>query len=148
MWCLVQCFIFVLRKLFVVISFLMCVMFSRFSATWETAYGVDVSSTKSRVHGFTLDSWMTATSQSDATCRGPVCEGDILTLLESELNARRFRWYVCIRLVCGSSPIWSSIQVHTDGVGGIPNVVVQWMLDSSLWFSVQASIFGRLIWHA
>ena len=68
--------------------------------------------------------------------KGPVCEGDILTLLESGLDARRLKWYACISLMDGSPSIWSSMQFHIDGVGD-PQCGSPMDVRSSFWSSVQ-----------
>ena len=44
---------------------------------------------------------------------GPVCKGDVLTLLEPKWDARRLRWCVCFSSTGAQSSVW----VHTIGVG-------------------------------
>ena len=78
---------------------------------------VGVSSTENGVHWFMLNPWMIVTAPPCAVQMGPVCEGDILTLLESGWDARRSRWYAHIGLTAGGSSVQSSIQFHIDGQG-------------------------------
>ena len=51
---------------------------------------------------------------------------------QSDLGTGRLRWLGCVLMVGGSSFVWSSVQVHADGAGAVPNKMAQRISDPPL----------------